>query len=274
MTANGTDGLSITSASYDLSTQTLTISVNLNTGASGYIAPTEFHAYTDDGTFTSPQEQPLSGFSQNGSNATSTIGNVNPTQLNNWLNSVGGTGLYVDVSSPGQSMTSSTFYQGVQLTASYWTNGSASSPTTPTISGDFTDAAGTISAITNIGGVNYVNGANDTATQTLTGTADAGDGVTVNITDGANNSVGSTTTTADASGKWSIPVGDLLDGMYNFTAVATNGPGSSSSDPLSFTTGVPPTAIRDQTVYFQITLRTLGDVVKASIGTSSTATGY
>ena len=41
------------------------------------------------------------------------------------------------------------------------------------------------------------------------------------------------------------------------------------SDPLSFTSGVPPTATRDQTLLLQLTLRTLGDV-KASLGSNET----
>ena len=45
------------------------------------------------------------------------------------------------------------------------------------------------------------------------------------------------------------------------------------SDPLSFTTGIPPTAIRDQTVYFQLTLRTLGEI-NGSVGQSSTVSTY
>ena len=229
------DGLSITGASYDLTTQTLTVNVNVNTSASDYVtAPTEFHLFTDDGTFTNPQERPLIGFTENGSNASLTIGNITPIQLNNLLNNVGGIGLYVDVSSPGASMNSSpTFYQGAQLTAAAWPSGSTTQP--PTISGDFTDTLGTINAITVSNGVNFVNGANDTSTQTLTGTADANVGVTVYITDGNNTPIGNYVTKADGSGNWSIPVGDVVDGTYNFTAIATNGPSSTSSQTFSLT---------------------------------------
>ena len=44
------------------------------------------------------------------------------------------------------------------------------------------------------------------------------------------------------------------------------------SDPLSYVTGVQPIAVRDQTLMFQLTLRTLGDVVRGSFGTSTVIT--
>jgi hypothetical protein len=70
----------------------------------------------------------------------------------------------------------------------------------------------------------YVNNARDTASQTLTGTADAG--VTITVYDGATQ-LG--TTTADGGGAWSYTLGRLLDGAHSLTAVAVDAGGNLSA---------------------------------------------
>src|ERR1700741_4382875 len=77
----------------------------------------------------------------------------------------------------------------------------------------------------------YVNNARDTASQALTGVADAG--VTVTVYDGATQ-LG--TTTADSNGAWSYTLGRLLDGTHTLTAVASDAGGhlSAASEALVF----------------------------------------
>jgi VCBS repeat-containing protein len=77
----------------------------------------------------------------------------------------------------------------------------------------------------------YVNNARDTASQALTGLADAG--VTVRVYDGATL-LG--TTTADDAGAWSYTLGRLVDGGHILTAIALDAGGhlSAASDPLNF----------------------------------------
>ncbi|MBB4196765.1 hypothetical protein CCR94_20805 [Rhodoblastus sphagnicola] len=103
----------------------------------------------------------------------------------------------------------------------------ATAPTAPTI---------TNSAITASGGVNYVNAAHDTVSQTLSGTADAGDTVEVYAKDSHGVSTLVNTTTADGSNNWSIQIGALADGKYTYYAKATNAAGTStqSAADLSF----------------------------------------
>jgi hypothetical protein len=83
-----------------------------------------------------------------------------------------------------------------------------------------------------IGG--YVNAANNTATQTLTGKADPGDHVFVYDNDSV---VQIASTNADASGNWSVTLGTLYDGAHSLTAKASNAGDvfSSPSAPLTFT---------------------------------------
>ncbi|CAN7258355.1 Ig-like domain-containing protein [Phenylobacterium sp. LjRoot225] len=77
----------------------------------------------------------------------------------------------------------------------------------------------------------YVNNVRDTASQALTGLADAG--VTIRVYDGATQ-LGSTT--ADASGAWSFTLGRLADGPHKLTATAVDAAGhvSAASEILSF----------------------------------------
>jgi hypothetical protein len=77
----------------------------------------------------------------------------------------------------------------------------------------------------------YVNNARDTASQALTGVADAG--VTVLVYDGTTQ-LG--TTTADSNGAWSYTLGRLLDGTHRLTAVASDAGGhlSAASEALVF----------------------------------------
>jgi hypothetical protein len=77
----------------------------------------------------------------------------------------------------------------------------------------------------------YVNNARDTASQALTGVADAG--VTVTVYDGGAL-LG--TATADSAGAWSYTLGRLLDGTHRLTAVANDAGGhlSAASEALVF----------------------------------------
>ncbi|CAN7414141.1 Ig-like domain-containing protein [Phenylobacterium sp. LjRoot225] len=77
----------------------------------------------------------------------------------------------------------------------------------------------------------YVNNVRDTASQKLTGLADAG--VTVRVYNGATQ-LG--TATADESGAWSFTLGRLADGPYKLTATAVDAEGhvSAASEVLSF----------------------------------------
>jgi hypothetical protein len=88
----------------------------------------------------------------------------------------------------------------------------------------------------------YVNGARDTATQTLTGKADPGDTVTVYNTPRLPFTFALGTTTADSNGNWSFTLGHLDDGPYTLTATETNSVGhvSIASDPLTFTVDTTP----------------------------------
>jgi hypothetical protein len=77
----------------------------------------------------------------------------------------------------------------------------------------------------------YVNKDRDSASQQLTGVADAG--VTVLVYDGTTQ-LG--TATADESGTWSYTLGQLLDGTHKLTAVAQDADGhlSAASEALVF----------------------------------------
>jgi hypothetical protein len=100
----------------------------------------------------------------------------------------------------------------------FWTSGASPPPPAPTNLAD----AGILHG--------YVNAANDTAAQALTGVAQAGAAVTVY--DGVH-ALGSTT--ADGLGNWSFTLGHLGDGAHSLTATATNSGGTSpASGPLAF----------------------------------------
>jgi hypothetical protein len=72
----------------------------------------------------------------------------------------------------------------------------------------------------------YVNAANDSASQALTGTAEAGSTVKIYL-NGSNSPA--FTTTADGSGNWSQTVGHLADGSYSYTVTATDAAGNTSA---------------------------------------------
>jgi Bacterial Ig-like domain len=79
-----------------------------------------------------------------------------------------------------------------------------------------------------------VNAANDTAAQTLSGTAGAGDTVEVYLN---GSTTPSYSTVANSSGAWSVKIGVLANGAYSYTATATDPAGdtSASSAALEFT---------------------------------------
>ncbi len=93
-------------------------------------------------------------------------------------------------------------------------------------------SAPTLSDSSVVGG--YVNAANDTSSQTLTGTAEAGSAIRVYLNGAAAPAF---TTAADTSGKWSVTLGHLADGNYSYTATATDvaGNASGAGGPLAFT---------------------------------------
>jgi hypothetical protein len=78
----------------------------------------------------------------------------------------------------------------------------------------------------------YVNAANDTASQALSGTAAAGSTVNIYLNGAGTPAF---TTTADALGNWSQTIGHLADGSYSYTVTVTAGGNTSvPSNPLSF----------------------------------------
>lgn len=95
----------------------------------------------------------------------------------------------------------------------------------------------------------YVNAANDTAAQALTGTAQAG--TSVSFYDGTTK-LG--TTTAGSTGSWSYTLGVLTTGAHSLTATATDASGHTSvaSSPLAFTVDktapVAPTGLADSAI--------------------------
>ena len=94
----------------------------------------------------------------------------------------------------------------------------------------------------------YVNAANDTAAQTLTGSAETNSTVKVYLNGAATPAF---TTTADGSGAWSVTLGALADGLHSYTATATDAAGNAgvASAALAFTvdTAAPlaPTGLAD-----------------------------
>src|SRR5271170_6116998 len=81
----------------------------------------------------------------------------------------------------------------------------------------------------------YVNAANDTTTQALTGTAGAGD--TINVYLNGSTTPAFTTTANAVTGAWSVTLGALANGSYSYAATATDAAGNTSSlsSRLSFT---------------------------------------
>ncbi|MGH1571390.1 DUF4214 domain-containing protein [Methylobacterium sp. P31] len=79
----------------------------------------------------------------------------------------------------------------------------------------------------------HVSAANDTATQALTGTAEANSTVTVYD----NGTALAHTATADINGRWSYTLGQLSAGAHSLTATATDAAGNTSaaSAALAFT---------------------------------------
>jgi autotransporter passenger strand-loop-strand repeat protein len=75
----------------------------------------------------------------------------------------------------------------------------------------------------------YVNLANDTERQKLSGTAEAGSTVTV------SGLAAPLTTTADGSGNWSVTLGALADGSFDLTATATDAAGNESQPSADYT---------------------------------------
>ncbi len=80
----------------------------------------------------------------------------------------------------------------------------------------------------------FVNAANDTATQTLSGTAGAGDTVKVYLN---GSTTPSYSTMANTSSGWSAKIGALANGAYSYAATATDSTGDTSalSAALKFT---------------------------------------
>ena len=92
-----------------------------------------------------------------------------------------------------------------------------------------------------------VNAAHDTAAQTLSGTAGAGDTIKVYLN---RSTTPSYSTVANASGGWSVKIGALANGAYSYAATATDPAGNTSafSAALKFTvdpqaTGQPSTPL-------------------------------
>ena len=100
-------------------------------------------------------------------------------------------------------------------------NGAAGASAAPTI-GDSAVQSG------------YVDAANDTAAQALSGSAAAGDTVKIYLN---GSTTPKYTTVANASGQWSVTIGALANWTYSFAATATNAAGatSASTAALSFT---------------------------------------
>ena len=128
----------------------------------------------------------------------------------------------------------------------------------------------------------YVNAANDTAKQVVTGTAQAGAAVTV-----YDNSHALGSTAAGANGAWSFPLGVLTIGSHAITAVTSNASGQSSaaSAALNFLvdTAAPVPAVTDvlQTGLSSVTISGVSATAssvsvydnKQLVGTTSLSTG-
>ncbi|WP_375775342.1 Ig-like domain-containing protein [Bradyrhizobium sp. ma5] len=125
----------------------------------------------------------------------------------------------------------------------------------------------------------YVNAANDTATQKLTGSAEAGS--TVTVYDGATK-LG--TAAADATtGAWSFTLGHLADGSHSLTATATDAAGNTgvASSALAFNVDtqapVAPTGLADASIasgYVNAANDTATQKLTGSAEAGSTVTVY
>jgi large repetitive protein len=124
----------------------------------------------------------------------------------------------------------------------------------------------------------YVNASQDTASQALTGTAEAGS--TVTVYDGTSK-LG--TTTADATGAWSYTVGALADGDHSLTATATDAAGNvgTPSAALVFSVDtqppVAPTDLGDAAIvngFVNATNDTAAQVLTGTAEAGSTVTVY
>ena len=128
-----------------------------------------------------------------------------------------------------------------------------------------TPAAPTITDTAIVG--HYVNTLHDTATQALTGTADAGSTVQIYLN---GSSTPSFKVVADANGHWSQTIGTLTDGTYTYAATVTNAAGtiSAPSEPLSFTvdTVAPTVTINDEVSnsHTSLTEAKAGDTITAT----------
>jgi large repetitive protein len=124
----------------------------------------------------------------------------------------------------------------------------------------------------------FVNVANDTAAQAVTGTAEAGS--TVTVYDGATK-LG--TTTANAGGAWTYALGILADGNHSLTATATDAAGNTGapSAALAFTVDtqppVAPTALADAAIvngFVNAAHDTAAQVLTGTAEAGSTVTVY
>ena len=110
-----------------------------------------------------------------------------------------------------------------------------------------------------------INSANDTAT-TASGTAEAGDTISVVATDGTNSTAAKTTTAA-SDGSWSVSgvdVSSLADGTITYTATAANAAGTSSQ--------ASKTATKD-TVAPQVAISSVTNPINAANAGSASASG-
>jgi Bacterial Ig-like domain len=185
--------------------------------------------------------------------------------VNGTVNAANDTAAQALAGTAGANDTINVYLNGA-TTAAYTTQASASGNWSQTIgvlpSGSYsytataTDAAGNISApssplaftvntsapsaptISDASVVNgYVNAANDTPSQALSGTAGANATIKIYL-NGATTAV--YTTQANAGGSWSQTIGVLANGTYSYTATATDAAGNVSApgSPLAFTVDV------------------------------------
>jgi hypothetical protein len=185
--------------------------------------------------------------------------------VNGTVNAANDTAAQALAGTAGANDTINVYLNGA-TTAAYTTQASASGNWSQTIgvlpSGSYsytataTDAAGNISApssplaftvntsapsaptLSDASVVNgYVNAANDTPSQALSGTAGANATIKIYL-NGATTAA--YTTQANAGGSWSQTIGVLANGTYSYTATATDAAGNVSApgSPLAFTVDV------------------------------------
>jgi Bacterial Ig-like domain len=187
------------------------------------------------------------------------------SDVNGTVNAANDTAAQALAGTAGANDTINVYLNGA-TTAAYTTQANASGNWSQTIgvlpSGSYsytataTDAAGNISApssplaftvntsapsaptISDASVVNgYVNAANDTPSQALSGTAGANATIKIYL-NGATTAA--YTTQANAGGSWSQTIGVLANGTYSYTATATDAAGNVSApgSPLAFTVDV------------------------------------